>query len=443
MFGSSCYWAWVLLDRSGIVPYGSSGFLIDQQVLTGVMALMGLIIFLSAGLMYRERARQILVAVVTLLAVFGVLGLYYADGNQGVSMAASLALCCVRASLMQLWSMWLLSLPGERAVVASLVTTLLSAVLFLVVVALPLGAALIIFSCFPICAAAFAGFQRLDGTELMRKSESAKEGSSFNEFLFWRFLIGLAIGLLGMLGTTAPIALNFWHRALSLLCAVGLAVLTIAFWKRDFSRRAALAMPIALAFFFIFPFGIDESSLPKIAFVLCWLYSGYISLVHILGYAPRTSLPFLKLVLLSQAVSAVGTFVGSCFGVIHDWASGLFTIPASVYSSFVLLIMLTMLAISLILLQRSALVGESENDSATEDVSSCLYDDIEARYELTSRERDVLELLSKGYSRPYISNELCLSESTVKTHVGNLYRKLNVHKHDELLNFIAECQRRK
>lgn len=139
MFGSSCYWAWVLLDRSGIVPYGSSGFLIDQQVLTGVMALMGLIIFLSAGLMYRERARQILVAVVTLLAVFGVLGLYYADGNQGVSMAASLALCCVRASLMQLWSMWLLSLPGERAVVASLVTTLLSAVLFLVVVALPLG----------------------------------------------------------------------------------------------------------------------------------------------------------------------------------------------------------------------------------------------------------------------------------------------------------------
>lgn len=54
-------------------------------------------------------------------------------------------------------------------------------------------------------------------------------------------------------------------------------------------------------------------------------------------------------------------------------------------------------------------------------------------YRLSPRETDVFLLLAQGHSRPYISNELFLSDGTVKTHVTHIYRKFDVHSREELL----------
>src|SRR5262245_62086798 len=45
---------------------------------------------------------------------------------------------------------------------------------------------------------------------------------------------------------------------------------------------------------------------------------------------------------------------------------------------------------------------------------------------LTIRENEVLQLLVKGYSNAEIANKLFLSISTIKTHVSNLFFKLDV-----------------
>jgi DNA-binding CsgD family transcriptional regulator len=45
---------------------------------------------------------------------------------------------------------------------------------------------------------------------------------------------------------------------------------------------------------------------------------------------------------------------------------------------------------------------------------------------LSSREYEVLQLLAKGYSNTEISEQLFLSVSTVKTHVSNLFTKMDV-----------------
>jgi DNA-binding NarL/FixJ family response regulator len=46
--------------------------------------------------------------------------------------------------------------------------------------------------------------------------------------------------------------------------------------------------------------------------------------------------------------------------------------------------------------------------------------------DLTEREVDVLSLISKGYSNLSISKELCISLNTVKTHIKNIFQKLEV-----------------
>jgi DNA-binding NarL/FixJ family response regulator len=46
--------------------------------------------------------------------------------------------------------------------------------------------------------------------------------------------------------------------------------------------------------------------------------------------------------------------------------------------------------------------------------------------DLTARERDVLELIGQGRSNSEIADELCISEVTVKSHIGHIFVKLDL-----------------
>ncbi|MGZ4396720.1 MAG: response regulator [Gaiellaceae bacterium] len=76
---------------------------------------------------------------------------------------------------------------------------------------------------------------------------------------------------------------------------------------------------------------------------------------------------------------------------------------------------------------RAAHAGEALLDPA---VAARLVDTLAGGKEpldrLTPREREVLELLGRGFPNKLIARELALSEKTVKTHVGNVLAKLGV-----------------
>lgn len=55
---------------------------------------------------------------------------------------------------------------------------------------------------------------------------------------------------------------------------------------------------------------------------------------------------------------------------------------------------------------------------------------------LTIREREVLSLLGKNYSNQEIAELLCLSESTVKTHLRNVFHKLRVRNRSEAITLL-------
>jgi two-component system, NarL family, response regulator NreC len=55
--------------------------------------------------------------------------------------------------------------------------------------------------------------------------------------------------------------------------------------------------------------------------------------------------------------------------------------------------------------------------------------------QLTTREREVLQMAAQGHSNSDIAERLFISPRTIETHRANLMRKLGLHSHAELLKF--------
>lgn len=121
------------------------------------------------------------------------------------------------------------------------------------------------------------------------------------------------------------------------------------------------------------------------------------------------------------------------------------TMPASAYAGLTVVVVLATFAgggaLSFLLLQRQASKREAGEIAAAEAARAGLEERCAAvagRFDLTPREREILVLLAQNYRAPYIAEKLVVSQSTVKTHMRNLYGKLDVHSQAELLLRLDE-----
>jgi DNA-binding NarL/FixJ family response regulator len=55
-------------------------------------------------------------------------------------------------------------------------------------------------------------------------------------------------------------------------------------------------------------------------------------------------------------------------------------------------------------------------------------------YKLSNREQEILAHLSKGKGLKLIANDLSISIDTVRTHIKNIYEKLQVHSQAEAVS---------
>lgn len=65
-------------------------------------------------------------------------------------------------------------------------------------------------------------------------------------------------------------------------------------------------------------------------------------------------------------------------------------------------------------------------------------DELAHTYGLTVREREVLGFLAHGHNGVYIGEELVISPNTVRTHIHNIYRKLDVTSREDILRIVRE-----
>jgi DNA-binding CsgD family transcriptional regulator len=68
--------------------------------------------------------------------------------------------------------------------------------------------------------------------------------------------------------------------------------------------------------------------------------------------------------------------------------------------------------------------------------SKNVLDGIEKKYNLSRREREVMDLILKGQSNKEIMRVLFLSHGTIRNHTSNLYQKLGVSSRLKLIQFI-------
>ncbi len=83
-------------------------------------------------------------------------------------------------------------------------------------------------------------------------------------------------------------------------------------------------------------------------------------------------------------------------------------------------------------------VSEAFEEDAEDASDEALVRRIADRFALSPRETDVFMLLSRGWTLAMISEELYLSQNTVKSHNAAVYKKLGVHTRQDLLKLVEQ-----
>jgi DNA-binding CsgD family transcriptional regulator len=146
-----------------------------------------------------------------------------------------------------------------------------------------------------------------------------------------------------------------------------------------------------------------------------------------------------------------GTFLGADLGhALNALARSAPDVPATVTAAIVL----ALFAYALVGLRGFSFAATirgiepprpvSAPDVATPDRAALFarsVDDLAATAGLTSRERQVCDLLAHGRNASHIQQELTISYNTAKTHVKRVYAKLGVHSQQELIDLVEQGMR--
>jgi DNA-binding CsgD family transcriptional regulator len=150
----------------------------------------------------------------------------------------------------------------------------------------------------------------------------------------------------------------------------------------------------------------------------------------------------------SAAVFGIG-LSANVFGVLCGGTLGMAVTSIGLSGSEVAVIALTVVCVTLVMLpplnnQLALLLKSRDGLAVYDNMSQSQQRDIILRINtlnpLTVREQEVLQLILSGKSNREIAGVLCISESTVKTHVRNIFSKYDVGSRAELISTLLKNQ---
>ena len=268
---------------------------------------------------------------------------------------------------------------------------------------------------------------------------------SFVRFLGARALIGLAIGWLG--STVVGVGVS---PTTSLLGSVVAAAAVVALiWRREFLFRLAPLAPLLFAGAFALPFfGIDTEFLVPSCLAstaaLCWTCWIVVSSFQISGLKETFGMGEARLCFAEKTVLLAGWVVGMVIarqGLLPEAVTSDVTLCSSIVAlvGYLVVIWATYASFRTVYSRREdELIDRLE--ATREERREHVYDTIGERSGLTKRETEVMRMLAQGFTRPYICQELGISDGTARAHASHVYQKLGIHKKDDLLELVQSVE---
>jgi DNA-binding CsgD family transcriptional regulator len=252
-------------------------------------------------------------------------------------------------------------------------------------------------------------------------------------------------GLVGQVSAQEQLPLESFQQVsiIASLLVVAILLLSALALRRPLDITAAyrLALPISAGGFLLLPFA--PEALPGAASAL--VHMGYMTVSIPLWYllalaAAQTRLPVQAVFGGGLAVVGAANLagIGLAFAAGQRLSQGPLALAAVGLGALYVLSL-----VSLALIRRpgpteaEAPGGGARQVVVAEDrgfLASCQA--LSARSDLTPREAEMLPLLGQGRSVASISKLLFISENTTKSHVRNIYRKLDVHTKQELIELV-------
>lgn len=226
-------------------------------------------------------------------------------------------------------------------------------------------------------------------------------------------------------------------------CALAVPLLIIKTDRRTLQMAYRIYLPIVGAAVFIIANFVDESMHGLVidvgVFAFCSLYGMLMAalLLTMAGRMPSLRLPSACLMVLAICVMATVSYMrvnaGSLMGL-----------------RLTMLMVLLVAAIALLAAAPNAHIWSiafadpGQLAAAVESGDGPTLEDrckaVARTYGLTPREGEILQYLGRGHGSAYIANTLVVAESTVRSHVKSIYRKMDVSSREELLECIDRIE---
>lgn len=309
----------------------------------------------------------------------------------------------------------------------------------------PIGvqAAALVVAALPCAGLAWVGTRRLGNTPTPPPPPGAARAINFSwTLLILPLLVGLTYGLINGALAMRPAA-NSWVSPLGMTLAELLAGVVLLVASRLLSPRVGASQIYAVGLVFT----VAGLVLLSVGEVPVWLAAS----VNELGFAVFY---FFMVVYWGDLARRVGRSVVRTYALgytvfqasqIPGMLAGYGLVFAGERTAEALLLCAVVLAffvVSLLVFNspRSALrqwLAAGEPAETTDEVpEACAC--IAARHALSPREQEVLSLLARGRTAGYIGRSLGIAPDTAKTHIRSIYRKMDIHAQQDLIELIDQ-----
>ncbi len=250
---------------------------------------------------------------------------------------------------------------------------------------------------------------------------------------------------IGFVVYCSSLAISFeWARAALGFTAIAAAVVMVV----DICRKGIVSSEEAQLRFFLPCVVLGFLPIPFFGEIGCLVGCAILSVVFTMQFitnmgAVAENVYLFKLSPVRYfASSRIGNAIGLLFGYLFGFfafgpfgQSGLAPISA-------LFIMVAILIVLATFFYKNRYPSLSENGEAAADTKKGRWmkkcDVLAQRSGLTQREHEILRYLAKGHDNEFIQSKLYVSQSTVKSHVYSIYRKIGIHSRKELMTLIEQ-----